>query len=258
MNMRPIIIAGNWKMHKTYAEAKEFFYEISDWRRDFPDHIQVLIFPPSLYLIDAIEICKQANIGIGAQNIYYKDFGAFTGEISAKMIREAGATHAIVGHSERRYIFHETDNEVNLKLKSVIANELTAIICVGETGEEREAGETLQVLERQLKEGFRDIPSKNTDKIVVAYEPVWAIGTGKTATPEIAEDAHKFIRDWIGKNYGAESSLIVPILYGGSVDVKNIKDLLLQPDIDGALIGGASLRIDDFKKMIEIAEKIAK
>jgi triosephosphate isomerase len=256
MNMRPIIIAGNWKMNKTYDEAKKFFHEISDWGKNFPNHTQVLIFPPSLYLIDGIRICGQANIGIGAQNIYYEDFGAFTGEISAKMIKEAGATHSLIGHSERRHIFHESDRDVNLKLKSVVAHDLTAIICVGETAEEREAGKTEEVLERQLNEGFRDIPSKDMDKIVIAYEPVWAIGTGKTATPGIAEDAHRFIREWINRNYDTESGIIVPILYGGSVNVKNIKDLLLQPDIDGTLIGGASLKIDDFTKMIEIAEDI--
>lgn len=256
--MRPIIIAGNWKMHKTRDEAKKFFSEISDWGKSSPHHIQILVFPPSLYLIDGVKICGQADIGIGAQNIYYEDFGAFTGEISAKMIKGVGATHSLVGHSERRHIFHETDRDVNLKLKSVVAQGLTAIMCIGEDAEEREAGKTEQVLERQLKEGLCDFPSRNMDKLIIAYEPVWAIGTGKTATPELAEDAHRFIREWISTNYGTESGLIVPILYGGSVNVKNIKDLLLQPDIDGALVGGASLQIDDFKEMIEIAEKIVR
>ena len=252
--MRNTIIAGNWKMHKTFAEAKEFFQEISDWEKDFVHKCKILIFPPDLYVPSALEITNINDIDIGVQNIYYKDFGAFTGQISAKMLSSIGCNYSLVGHSERRKIFHETNEETNLKLKSLLENNFNIVLCIGETENERETRKTEDVLATQLNIGLKDISAEEMQNIIIAYEPVWAIGTGKTATPEIAQDAHKFVRNWLSEKYGNQVSDEISILYGGSVKVSNIEKLIKQEDIDGALIGGASLNLDDFKKIIEISE----
>ena len=252
--MRKTIVAGNWKMSKTVEEANEFFQGISDWEKNYNHNSQILIFPPNLYIQTALEILKENDINIGVQNIYYKDFGAYTGEISPKMILSIGCDYSLVGHSERRNIFHETDEEVNLKVKSLISNGVNVVMCIGETEEEREAGKTEKVLERQLNYGLKDILPPDMKNVILAYEPVWAIGTGKTATPEIAEQAHKFIRDWISQKFGGKIADEISILYGGSIKVSNIRELIAQEDIDGGLIGGASLKLEDFIEIIKISE----
>ncbi|MCK4340017.1 MAG: triose-phosphate isomerase [Candidatus Cloacimonetes bacterium] len=253
--MRKIIIAGNWKMNKTLDEVNDFFKGISEWEKDFEHRCQILIFPSNIYIQIALKMLDENNIDIGVQNIYYKDFGAYTGEISPKMILSIGSKYSLVGHSERRNIFHETDEEVNLKVKSLISNGVNVVMCVGETEEEREAGKTEKVLEQQLNYGLKDILPPDMKNIILAYEPVWAIGTGRTATPEIAEQAHKFIRDWISQKFGKNIAAEISILYGGSIKVSNIRDLIAQEDIDGGLIGGASLKLEDFKEIIKISEK---
>ena len=254
--MRKIIIAGNWKMNKTLNKVKDFFEGISEWEKDFKHRCQILLFPSNIYLQSALKILDENRIDIGVQNIYYKDFGAYTGEISPKMILSVGCKYSLVGHSERRHIFHETNEEVNLKVKSLISNGVNVVMCIGETEEERENGKTEQLLEQQLNYGLKDILPSEMKNIILAYEPVWAIGTGKTATPEIAEDAHKFIRDWISQKLGKKIADKISILYGGSIKVSNIQDLIAQEDIDGGLIGGASLKLEDFKEIIKISEKI--
>lgn len=253
--MRKIIIAGNWKMNKTLDEVMVFFKGISEWEKDFEHRCQILIFPSNIYIQSALKMLDENNIDIGVQNIYYNDFGAYTGEISSKMILSIGSKYSLVGHSERRNIFHETDEEVNLKVKSLISNGVNVVMCVGETEEERDAGKTEKVLEWQLNYGLKDILPPDMKNIILAYEPVWAIGTGKTATPEIAEQAHKFIRDWISQKFGKKIADEISILYGGSIKVSNIRDLIAQEDIDGGLIGGASLKLEDFIEIIKISEK---
>ncbi|MEA3475228.1 MAG: triose-phosphate isomerase [Candidatus Cloacimonadota bacterium] len=252
--MRKTIISGNWKMNKTVEEANDFFQGISDWEKNFKHNNQILIFPPNLYIQNALKILSKNSIDIGVQNIYYKDFGAYTGEISPKMILSIGCKYSLVGHSERRKIFHETDEDINRKVTSLISNGLNVVMCIGETEEQRLAEKTEKVLEKQLSLGLKDISDKDMENIVIAYEPVWAIGTGKTATPEIAEQAHKFIRDWLSQKFGKKIADETSILYGGSIKVSNIGELIAQEDIDGGLIGGASLNLNDFKKIIEISE----
>jgi triosephosphate isomerase len=254
--MRKIIIAGNWKMNKIVEEANDFFQKISEWEKNFKHNNQILIFPPNLYIQNALKILGRNSINIGVQNIYYKNFGAYTGEISPKMILSIGCKYSLVGHSERRKIFHETDEDVNRKVKSLIANSLNAVMCIGETEEEMESGKTEIVLEQQLNYGLKDILPQDMKNIILAYEPVWAIGTGKTATPEIAEQAHKFIRDWLSQKFGGNIADEISILYGGSIKVSNIKNLIVQEDIDGGLIGGASLKLEDFIEIIELSEKV--
>lgn len=254
--MRKTIIAGNWKMNKTVEEANDFFQKISEWEKNFKHNSQILIFPPNLYIQNALKILGENSIDIGVQNIYFKDFGAYTGEISSKMILSVGCKYSLVGHSERRKIFHETDDDVNLKVKSLISNGVNVVMCIGETEEEREAGNTEKVLEQQLNYGLRDILSSDMKNIILAYEPVWAIGTGKTATPEIAEQAHKFIRDWLSQKFEKKIADEISILYGGSIKVSNIRELIAQEDIDGGLIGGASLNLNDFIEIIELSEKV--
>ncbi len=254
--MRKTIIAGNWKMNKTFEEANDFFQGISEWEKDFEHRCQILIFPSNIYIQSALQSLDENDIDIGVQNIYYKDFGAYTGEISPKMLLSIGCKYSLVGHSERRNIFYETDEEVNLKVKSLIANSLNVVMCIGETEEQRLAEETEKVLEKQLGVGLKDISGKDMENIVIAYEPVWAIGTGKTATPEIAEQAHKFIRDWLSQKFEKKIADEISILYGGSIKVSNIRNLIAQEDIDGGLIGGASLKLEDFIEIIELSEKV--
>lgn len=252
--MRKIIIAGNWKMNKTFSGAKEFFSGIAAWEKSFDHKNNILIFPPSLYITTALEMLNGNDIGIGAQNIYHKNFGAYTGEISPKMLLSVGCEYSLVGHSERRKIFHETDEEVNLKIKSLLASGLKIVMCIGETEKERETNKTEEVLNHQLGLGLKDISPTDMKNIIIAYEPVWAIGTGKTATPEIAEQAHKFIRDWLSQKFEKKIADEISILYGGSVKVSNCKSLIEQEDIDGGLIGGASLSLNDFIEIIKISE----
>ncbi len=247
---RKKLIAANWKMYKNPSQTKDFF-------RDFlpliagHDRDEVVVCPPYINLHAAMESAKGSQIAIGAQDVYWKDEGAFTGEISPAMLVAIGCTHVIIGHSERRQYFAETDDTVNLKLKAVLEHGLTPIVCVGEVLEEREAGLTEDVLRRQCVRAFHAISSKKAAKLVIAYEPVWAIGTGKTATPQMASDAHVLIRGEAAKAFGQEFADGLRILYGGSVKPEKAKALMSEEEIDGALVGGASLDAKAFAAIVK-------
>jgi len=246
--IRPII-AGNWKMNKTIAEAVGFAEGLKAALKTPPAR-EVIVAPPFTALQAVAQAFRGSAVRLAAQNLHEAPKGAFTGEISAGMLQEAGCTHVIVGHSERRTLFGETDDRINRKLRAALDASLTPIFCIGELLQEREAGETEAVIERQLKGGLNNFTSGDIGHLVIAYEPVWAIGTGKTAGPGQAQDVHRFIRRWTADRYGKEISAELAILYGGSVTPKNIAELLQQPDINGALVGGASLDIDSFVQMI--------
>src|SRR5437867_4440410 len=237
---RKKLIAANWKMYKNPAQTEEFFRAflplVFEHHRD-----EIVICPPYVDIHSAIEAAQGSQISIGAQDVYWKDEGAFTGEISSPMLVAVGCTHVIIGHSERRQYFGETDDTVNLKLKDALEHGLTPIACVGEVLEEREAGLTEDVLRRQCLRAFNAISAKKAGKLVVAYEPVWAIGTGKTATPQLASDAHALIRGEAAKAFGQGFAEKLRILYGGSVKPDNATALMSEEEIDGALVGGASL-----------------
>jgi triosephosphate isomerase (TIM) len=247
---RKKLIAANWKMYKNPTQTKEFFRDflplISGHDRD-----EIAVCPPFVDLHAALELAKGSQVTIGAQNVYWKDEGAFTGEISPSMLVAIGCTHVIIGHSERRQYFGETDDTVNLKLKAALENGLTPITCVGEVLEEREAGLTEDVLRRQCLRAFHTISAKKAAKLVIAYEPVWAMGTGKTATPQMASDAHALIRGEAAKAFGQEFADKLRILYGGSVKPENAKALMSEEEIDGALVGGASLDPKSFAAIVK-------
>jgi triosephosphate isomerase len=248
--MRKKLIAANWKMYKTPDETRAFF-------RDFlplvsgHDRDEIVVCPPYIDLAAALDAAKGSNVSIGAQNVHWKPEGAFTGEISTGMLLSLGVTHVIVGHSERRQYFCETDDTVNLRLKAALEAGLTAICCVGEVLEEREAGLTDDVLRRQCMRAFHAISVKKAAKLVVAYEPVWAIGTGKTATPELAAEAHAVIRREATEVFGDEFAARLRILYGGSVKPDNASALMAQEEIDGALVGGGSLDPKSFAAIVK-------
>jgi triosephosphate isomerase len=247
---RKKLIAANWKMYKNPAQTEEFFRAflplIFEHHRD-----EIVVCPPYLDLQAALESAKGSQIAIGAQDVYWKDEGAFTGEISSPMLVALGCTHVIIGHSERRQYFAETDDTVNLKLKAALEHGLTPIVCVGEVLEEREAGLTEDVLRRQCLRAFNAISAKKAAKLVIAYEPVWAIGTGKTATPKMASDAHLLIRGEAAKAFGDEFAAQLRILYGGSVKPENATALMSEEEIDGALVGGASLDPKSFAAIVK-------
>ena len=248
--MRKKLIAANWKMYKTPEQTREFFSAflplVKDHTRD-----EVVICPPFIDIPAALESVKGTHVGVGAQNLYWEREGAFTGEISAGMIVGSGCTHVIIGHSERRQYFGETDDTVNVKLKVALDTALTPIVCVGEVLEEREAGITDDVLRRQCSVAFRDMSAAKAHKLVIAYEPVWAIGTGKTATPKIASEAHLTIRSEVASIFGKEFAEKLRILYGGSVKPDNAKSLMSEEEIDGALVGGASLNPQHFAAIVQ-------
>ncbi len=247
---RKKLMAANWKMYKTPDETGAFFEKflplITNHDRD-----EIVICPPFVCLHTAAECAKSSTISIGAQNLYWQKEGAFTGEISAEMLLASGCTHVIIGHSERRQYFGETDDTVNLKLKAALEAGLVPIVCVGEVLEERESGLTEDVLRRQCLRAFHAIPAKKAQTLVVAYEPVWAIGTGKTATPQLAAEAHLLIRGEAAKTFGGEFAGNLRILYGGSVKPENVKALMAEPEIDGALVGGASLVPSSFASIVK-------
>jgi len=247
---RKKLIAANWKMYKNPAQTEEFFRAflplIFEHHRD-----EIVVCPPYIDLQAALESAKGSQIVIGAQDVYWKDEGAFTGEISSPMLVALGCTHVIIGHSERRQYFAEIDDTVNLKLKAAIEHGLTPIVCVGEVLEEREAGLTEDVLRRQCLRAFNAISAKKAAKLVIAYEPVWAIGTGKTATPQMASDAHLLIRGEAAKAFGDEFAAQLRILYGGSVKPENATALMSEEEIDGALVGGASLDPKSFAAIVK-------
>ncbi len=252
---RPIVIAGNWKMHKTNSEAMQLANQIRIKTLDITK-TRIIICPPFTALASVYEIIGDSRIHLGAQNMFWEKEGAFTGEISAGMIKSTGADYVIIGHSERRRYFAETDETVNKKVKAALANGLKPIVCVGETLEEREANITLKVVHRQIRGAFSEISAEEMANVIIAYEPVWAIGTGKTATPEQAEEVHSEIRKLIHELYGQDIAQKIIIQYGGSVKPENAEALLNQPDIDGALVGGACLKAESFSAIIHTAEKL--
>lgn len=246
--MRRLLIAGNWKMHKTVQEAVELVRELKELVSDVKDR-DILVCPPFTALYAVSRELEGSNIALGAQNMFYEEKGAFTGEISPLMVKDVGCSYVILGHSERRHIFGETDELINKKVLSAVNHGLIPILCVGETLQEREEGKTKDVIERQVKEGLKGL--NETSEFVIAYEPVWAIGTGKTATPELAEEVHSFIREILAEMFGKEKADSIRILYGGSVKPENAAGLMSQPNIDGSLVGGASLKAESFAKIVK-------
>ena len=247
--MRKKLIAANWKMYKTPNHARDFFRDFLPLVKDH-DRDEIVVCPTYLCIDAAVNAAKGSNVAVGAQNLHWEKEGAFTGEVNAAMLVAIGVTHVIIGHSERRQYFGETDDTVNLKLKSALEAGLTPIVCVGEVLEEREAGLTDDVLRRQCLRAFHAISGKKAAKLVIAYEPVWAIGTGKTATPQMAADAHAIIRGEAAKAFGQEHADQTRILYGGSVKPENAKTLMSEQEIDGALVGGASLDPKSFAAIV--------
>lgn len=257
--MRNFLIAGNWKMNRNAAETATFFNELSADLKEVPHGVDVLICPVCTSLQAAVASSSKINgFKIGAQNMHFEDSGAFTGEISADMIRETGAYYVIIGHSERRQYFAETDETVNKKTHKAIEKELIPVICVGEHLSERKENKHFDVVKQQVVEAYKNIAPGNVSKTVIAYEPVWAIGTGETATSEQAQEMHRFIRAEIEKLYDTETANALQILYGGSMKPENAGELLECPDVDGGLIGGASLKPDSFLKMIKTASELKK
>ena len=250
---RKVFIAGTWKMNKTAAETAALCKALKEKFMDIcPCCAEVAVCPTFTSLSTAIAELKGSNIKVGAQNIHWADNGAFTGEISGAMLKELGVEYVIIGHSERRQYFGETDETVNKRLVAALKNGLKPIVCIGETLEEREGGKTEAVLDTQIKGAFASISADDFKKVVIAYEPVWAIGTGKTATPEMAQETHAFIRKVLAGLYGAAAEETV-IQYGGSMKPENSKELVAQKDIDGGLIGGAALKADSFYDLVKNA-----
>ena len=246
--MRVPVIAGNWKMYRTAREAGEAIRALRGLVTDVTE-VEVVVCPPFPALPAAVEAARGSRIRVGAQDCHWEKEGAFTGEVSVPMLADLGCSHVIVGHSERRQFFGETDATVDRKIDAVLAHGLSGIACLGETLQEREQGKTLAVLERQLRGGFaRHLGSP---RLVIAYEPVWAIGTGKTASPAQAQEAHAFLRQLVGQMAGPEVAARVRILYGGSVKPENIGALMAQADVDGGLVGGASLDPSSFAKIVK-------
>jgi triosephosphate isomerase len=255
--MKKILIAGNWKMHTNVFEAEklvEYFVSAID-KLDI--NFDILVCPPFTNLAIVKQTIGESIIKLGAQNCHYEFQGAYTGEISVSMLKDIGCEYVIIGHSERRSIFDETNELINKKVKAVIEHDITPILCIGETLGERNAGKTYEILTHQISEGFKNIDIKDLEKIVIAYEPVWAIGTGISATTEQAQEAHFWTRNFIVKKYSTSLSEIL-ILYGGSMNEKNAKELLSQPDVNGGLIGGASIKPESFISIINSAIEISK
>jgi triosephosphate isomerase len=251
--MRKPIIAGNWKMFKTRNEALKFIYAVSD---KLPDIEKVDSVICAQFTVLRCLVKRQGeNLRIGAQNLHFENEGAFTGEVSAPMLKEINVSYVIVGHSERRAMFNETDEAINKKLHKALEYDITPILCVGESLEQRESGQTEAHLAEQLEKDLAGLTAEQVKGIVIAYEPIWAIGTGKTATSEVANETCKFIREKIASMYDQDVADAIRIQYGGSVKLNNIHELMMMPHIDGALIGGASLDPEDFVKLVEAAVK---
>ncbi|MBK7499475.1 MAG: triose-phosphate isomerase [Ignavibacteriales bacterium] len=249
--MRKTVIAGNWKMNNDLKESEKLIVELKNLLQNEKPNCDVIVCPPFTSLSEASKLVKGTVIKLGAQNMHFEDNGAFTGEVSASMLRSAGCEYVILGHSERRHIFGETDEVINKKIKKALAAGLKPIFCIGELLEERENGTTNDVVKRQVLKGLDGISAEDMQNIIVAYEPVWAIGTGKTASPAQAQEVHEFIRDLIEIDYSLEVANDLVIQYGGSVKPDNAKELLSQKDIDGALVGGACLKADSFLGIIK-------
>ena len=247
---RKYIIAGNWKMNKTPDETRALLGEIVE-KNNGKSACEVVLCVPAIDIPAAIEATKGTSVKVGAQNVHFKDNGAYTGEISAAMLSECGVEYVIIGHSERRQYFGETDETVNLRTAQALKNGLKAIVCVGETLDERRDNVTFEIIGIQVKRAFKGISAEEMANVVIAYEPVWAIGTGETATSEQAEEVCQFIRGLIAELYGVEVANAITIQYGGSMNAKNAEELLSMDDIDGGLIGGASLKAEDFTVIVD-------
>jgi len=247
--LRKPIIAGNWKMNKLISEAVELASEIKN-RTGSVANKEIVLCPPFTALSSVKEVLEDSPIKLGAQNMHWEVRGAYTGEVSPMMLKDVGCTYVILGHSERRQYFGETNSIVKKKVRTAFSTGLVPIVCVGETLPEREKGETLRVLEEQVKIGLSELAREEGKGLVVAYEPVWAIGTGKTATPDQAEEAQRFIRKLLGQMFGGESAQAIRILYGGSINPDNISALMSCEDVDGGLVGGASLNVESFVKIV--------
>jgi triosephosphate isomerase len=254
--MRIPFIAGNWKMFKTVQEAVVFVKELRNLVKDVSD-VEIVVAPPFTAVHAVAEAARNTPINVAAQDVYWEREGAFTGEVSPYMVKEAGAEYVIVGHSERRRLFGETDAMVNRKTSGSLNAGLIPIVCVGETLEEREGNQTLDVLDRQLSGGLAGLTPAQVIELIVAYEPVWAIGTGRNATAAQAEEAHAHIRRRLNEGFGADAAERCHVIYGGSVKPDNIRELIAQPDVDGALVGGASLEVGSFMAIVTGSRKAA-
>ncbi|AIF44102.1 triose-phosphate isomerase [Virgibacillus sp. SK37] len=252
--MRKTVIAGNWKMNKVISEAKSFMDEVVKKAPD-SDKVEMIVCPPFPFLSSLVEQAEGTNVMVAAQNMHFEESGAFTGEVSPLMLKDLGVTHVVLGHSERREYFAETDETVNKKVHAAFKQSLTPIVCVGETLEQREANETMNHVEDQVKEALKGLSEEQIAETIIAYEPIWAIGTGKTASSEEANEVCTHIRNVIKKITSEEIAEKVIIQYGGSVKPANIDELLSQSDIDGALVGGASLEADSFLQLVEAGTK---
>ncbi|MDT8323414.1 MAG: triose-phosphate isomerase [Bacteroidota bacterium] len=258
--MRPYVVAGNWKMNTTPGHARALAEAIG---KSFPgpdtvgDGVQVVVCPPYPMLAEVLEATAGSRVGVGAQNMHTEEFGAYTGEVSAPMLNALGCTHVILGHSERRQYFAEGDELINAKAKLAFAHAITPIVCVGEMLAHRETGATEDVIEKQVRDCLEGLDALQLRGMVLAYEPVWAIGTGKTATPEQAQEVHVFIRKLVASLFDGEAADALVIQYGGSVKPDNARELFAQPDIDGGLIGGASLDADSFLAIVRAAQELA-
>jgi triosephosphate isomerase (TIM) len=249
MSKRTPLIAGNWKMHKTIAAAIELVKALQHSVQNAG--VDVVVAPPFTVINKVAEALHDSFIGVAGQDLFWEDFGAYTGEVSAPMLKDAGAEYVIIGHSERRQYFGETDATVNKKVKAALNHQLIPIFCVGETLEERETNKVEEVIERQVRVGLQDLSEANMQQVVIAYEPVWAIGTGKTASAEQAEAVHVMIRQLLSSMVSPEIADVMRIIYGGSVKASNSKELFAKENIDGALVGGASLKVEDFVGIIK-------
>lgn len=255
--MKAMLIAGNWKMHKLSKEARGLAAALRS-RLSGQDRATVVLCPPFTALTEVAAAVEGSQILLGAQNVYWERDGAYTGEVSAWMLKDIGCTYVIIGHSERRQLFGETDDSVNKKIRAALRAGLKPIVCVGETEQQREDGRTEEIITRQVGKGLADLDDEQMADIVVAYEPVWAIGTGKNATPDQAQEVHALIRKLVGEKPGRSVADSLVILYGGSVKPANADELLSQPDINGALVGGASLDADSFEKIVRSGASAAR
>ncbi len=251
--MRKKVIAGNWKMNNDLNGSQNLITKITSGLGGINYNCEIIICPPFTSLSEAHSLIKDTSVKLGAQNMYFEESGAYTGEVSAQMLKSVGCEYVIIGHSERRTIFKETEDLINKKIKTALKSELKPIFCIGESLEEREAGREKDVLKTQLSGGLSEISVEQMKSLIIAYEPVWAIGTGRTASPEQAEEMHNFIREFIKNDFTPDTADNLIIQYGGSVKPENARELLSQQDIDGALIGGASLKADSFLSIIESA-----
>ena len=256
--MKPKMVIGNWKMNKSFEEADDLIIAIGEQLAGLTLETGVVLCPPFLYLELATDQAEEAEFTVGAQNCSEYKNGAVTGEISAEMLAKLEVEFCIVGHSERRKFFNESNQTIAIKTDLLLENQIIPVVCCGEVIDERKDGRHFEVVEKQIKESLFHLPKTDFESVVIAYEPVWAIGTGETATPEQAEEMHAFIRQLIEKKYGTETAYAAYILYGGSCNAKNALDLFLQPNVDGGLIGGASLKAEDFVAIIEAAETAIK